>query len=191
MIIQTNPSRKILAIVGRAGSGKTTLARLLEARHNYAVMDFAQPLKDMIWSLLLNQGMPPEEINDRLNGHRKEEFCPELSGRTARYAMQTLGYEWRELIDTNLWVNVWERRVIKSPKIVVADLRFPHELERVRKLNGRVISLVRGEDLSFGSLHESERHFAAIMAQSDLVIVNDMTPLDMLRQVENFFGDWL
>jgi hypothetical protein len=105
--------------------------------------------------------------------------------------MQTLGTEWRDLIDTNLWVDVWRHRIENLSKVVVADMRFPHELDQVRSLGGKVISIIRGEDSTFASLHNSEQHIARLTADADLVIVNDMTPNDMLRQVQNFFGDWL
>lgn len=184
-------SRKILAIAGRAQSGKSTLAELLTLNHNYEPIDFAGPLKSMIADLLIIQGMPSGDAWAHLYGLKKELPCLELSGRSARYAMQTLGTEWRDLMDKNLWVDIWRRQVENLSKVVVEDMRFPHELERVRSLGGKVVSIVRGEDTTFGQLHESERHFASLMAQSDLVIVNDMTPEDMLRQVETFFGDWL
>lgn len=184
-------NNKILAICGRAQSGKSTLARLLCNRHKYEINDFADPLKDMLRALLMMQGMSEAEAFERLYGSIKELPCLELCGRTTRHAMQTLGTEWRDMIDKNLWVEVWNKRILHKPKVVVGDMRFPHEFERVRLLGGKVISLIRGEDFSFAPLHESERHFAAIMAQSDLVIVNDMTPLDMLKQVETFLGDWV
>jgi hypothetical protein len=184
-------TRKILAITGRLQSGKSTLAHLLETRHGYKICDFADPLKQMIAALLRLQGMTEDDIYERLYGSKKELPCPELSGRSARHAMQTLGTEWRDLIDTNLWVDVWRHRIENLSKVVVADMRFPHELDQVRSLGGKVISIIRGEDSTFASLHNSEQHIARLTADADLVIVNDMTPNDMLRQVQNFFGDWL
>lgn len=184
-------SQKILAICGRAQSGKSTLAKLLETEHGYEINDFADPLKGMIRTLLMMQGMTETDVYEHLYGSKKEISCPEFSGRTARHAMQTLGTEWRNLINIHLWVNVWENRIIDLPKVVVGDMRYPHELERVKSLGGKTISVIRGEDPTFGPLHDSERHIATLTAQADLVIVNDMTPLDMLKQVEIFFGDWL
>lgn len=189
-------SRKILAISGRAESGKSTLRKQLVLKHFYDHQPFAKELKEMLTAYLHSQGLDDTTINRMLDGDLKNVPTEYFENRTPRYAMQTLGTEWRDLLGVKLWVNSWNRRLFSRESIgviefVIDDLRFPHELERVRFLGGKVISLIRGEDTTFGQLHDSERHFTSIIAQSDIVIVNDMTPEDMLHQVETFFGDWL
>ncbi len=55
---------------------------------------------------------------------------------TPRKRMQTLGTEWREMIDHNLWVKMAvveiERHLLQVHTVVFDDLRFPHELEFFR-----------------------------------------------------------
>ena len=55
---------------------------------------------------------------------------------TPRKLMQTLGTEWREMIDRDLWVKMavleTERHLLQGHTVVFDDLRFPHELEFFR-----------------------------------------------------------
>lgn len=127
---------KIIAIMGAAKSGKTTAANVLE-KMGFPRMRFAGPLKEMLAVL----GLTPDD----LEGSKKETPNPLLCGKTPRHAMQTLGTEWRDMIDTRLWTTIMEKRLrqaMASPEppmaIFIDDCRFPHEIEMLRKLDAKI-----------------------------------------------------
>ena len=132
---------RVLGFAGLKGAGKSTAAKaitngILLAAHNCYEVNFADPLKNMLRALSLGGA--------ELNGDAKE-IALEWLDVTPRRLMQTLGTEWgRELIHPDLWAQLWERRTHEvlhgSPFniVVVADVRFPNELEAVHRLGGKV-----------------------------------------------------
>lgn len=120
----------IIGLLGYKNSGKSTVAEHLARQFNYDRLGFAEPLKKMLESL----GIPKQFTR----GIWKEEPNSILCGRTARWAMQTLGTEWgRELIGEDLWINVWKLH-LNSPNTVVEDVRFKNEVEAVRSKGGKL-----------------------------------------------------
>jgi hypothetical protein len=158
-------NRQIIGLTGLMGSGKSLAAQELE-RIGFTRTRFAGSLKDMMRVL----GLTEEEIE----GSLKETACALLGGKTPRYAMQTIGTEWgRELIDPELWVNVWKHKVSTiAPRVSVSveDVRFPNEAEAVRSLGGIVVRITRGVTKA-GSGHASE----AMDFQADYHVENDGT----------------
>lgn len=151
----------ILGITGKKGSGKDTFARPLieDGWHHFK---FADPLKAMLDVMLWYSGVEYLERHQLINGSRKEEPLDVLGGQTTRHAMQTLGTEWRDTICENLWTNIWLNRVKEALadgnfNIVCTDVRFPHEVEAVRSLGGKIIRIVNGFSPSDSSdTHASE-----------------------------------
>lgn len=155
---------RVIGIHGRKRSGKGTIADYLVGNNHYSVIKFADPLKDMLKILLQYWNFDHETINRCLEGDLKEVPLKELGGKTSRYAMQTLGTEWRELIDSGLWVNIAVHRIEKAlregKQIVVDDLRFPHEAQALRDIVGCelwMVSNCRIEDTSSKDTHTSEQ----------------------------------
>lgn len=104
-----------IAVIGRAGSGKTTAAEYLADIHGYIRVSFAGTLKEVathIWG--------PD-------------------ARTDRDKLQKLGMAVRE-IDPNAWVNAALRAVRlhdeagSDEKFVIDDCRFPNEYWALKEL---------------------------------------------------------
>lgn len=144
---------RLIALTGRAGSGKSTVAEYLSRNFGYRRTRFAGPLKDMLRALYASSGMEPDEIERRIEGDLKETHDPLLCGQTPRHAMQTLGTEWRELIGRELWSNMW-RASVENGHSTVEDCRFEHEYAAVKELGGIVVQIDRhgtGPELSHAS----------------------------------------
>lgn len=143
----------IIGLTGVAGSGKSTVAQYLAETHHFQRARFAGPLKNMMRSLYASAGLNDTEIERRIEGDLKEIPDDILCGSTPRYAMQTLGTEWRDLIGRDLWSRIWESS-LKGLAVVAEDCRFEHEYDLIRSKNGFVVQVVRGE--SVGGSHASE-----------------------------------
>src|SRR4051794_40547514 len=91
--------------------------------------------------------------NDDVSGtpeHRARPL-PLLGGKSARFALPTLGTDWgRRMITPDLWANALKIRLenylantpIPKP-IVVDDLRFPNDWSVIQGLGGRIITIRR------------------------------------------------
>lgn len=179
---------KIIAICGPIGVGKTTLAQTLEHRRGYTRVSFATPIKIMMETLLLYAGATPKYIDSHLYGAHKDAVCTYLSDKSCRVAMQILGKEFRDAIDRDLYVNIWQRKAAitalnPDAKIVVDDLRFFHEAHMLRKHNATIVKLHRLETTrnTVPEPHGSEVEWHDITP--DLEIHNNGLPGDMLEML--------
>lgn len=143
----------IIGLIGKAGSGKSTVAQYLSNAHGFARRPMAYRLKAMINALGVNDNILYGNVED------KEIPLAELNGRTARFAMQTLGTEWgRDIMGKSFWLDLWMRDVAFLPRIVCDDVRFENEADAIRKIGGYLIKVERtgsGLDGS-GATHTSE-----------------------------------
>lgn len=165
----------IIALKGRAGSGKSTAAKYLEGK-GYRVTSFASPFKRMMKAFGLNDA--------QLYGDKKEVPTDLLCGRSPREAMQMLGTEWGRALHPDLWTSYWRRTaemILSGDELVVVDdCRFENEARVVRALGGVVIEIIPpaaidDEDGSIALLttgiagHASE----AQDFDPDIIVVND------------------
>jgi hypothetical protein len=161
---------RIIALVGNAGAGKSTVAEYLQEVHRYQLVKFAGPLKNMLRAI----GLDDEEIE----GSLKEQPCDLLCGKTPRHAMVTLGTEWgRDQIGVDFWAGLWEEEACaylnSGQLVVVDDCRFPNELEKVLRRRGVVWRIVRPEHA--GSSIPTHRSEGALSGYYDSMrkLVND------------------
>jgi len=178
------------------GSGKSEVAKVLVNEFGAKLIKFAGPLKDMTRVLLLHMGVTPSDVERCLEGDLKELPVPgwkrqEAIGNgppeiTPRRIMQTLGTEWRNLIDLNLWVRITEEnireQIAKGHHVVVDDMRFPHEYAALQALGGKMMRITR-PGIEVTSSHGSEGllnddHF-------DIEFYNDSSLDDLREGVRN------
>lgn len=197
MIIHIRP--RAIGLSGFAGTGKTEVAKYIEAEYGFERRHIAEPLRRMIASLLRDWGFDDKTINRYLVGDLKEAVIPGI-GRTSRHLQITLGTEWgRGQVDQDLWANLWVRQAeiarTRTPPPMNDSVRFPNEETAIRDMRGITIMITRpgtgpaafkwkwlGPKLYrwFGCMwgvHDSER---TDRLTPDYVIANDGT-LDQLR----------
>ena len=155
----------IIAFTGYAGAGKSAAAKIL-VENGWTRAKFAAPLKNMLRSLLHDQGVIPELIEEMIEGRLKESPSPLLNGRTPRHAMQTLGTEWgRTCIDEDLWVDAAMRSV--SGPTVFDDCRFSNEVAAIREAGGTIIEIQRP------GVGPVNGHVSEVLVEPDWTIIND------------------
>lgn len=156
----------LIGLIGAKGSGKDTFAKPL-VENDWVNLKMAGPLKEMMYTLLDIAGINSDDVDRMIEGDLKEVPSPVLQGKTPRYAMQTLGTEWRNLMGQNLWLDIWKNQV-KSARmygedIVCTDIRFEHEAKAIRGMDGWLIRIVR-EGQSSSDTHSSESEMNSIVA---------------------------
>ena len=133
----------IIALCGPQQVGKTTAAKSLSEHFKFVRVSFADPLYDMIATLLRIPVALVRELP-------KNEPLEVLEGRTLRYTLQMLGSEWgRSLIGSEIWVNTALRRVKTlvdhGTRVVIDDCRFLNEYTALRKAGAKMVLLQRAE----------------------------------------------
>lgn len=154
-------SRLVFALYSPAmQSGKTTVADYFEARGAQPVK-FAGALKAMVATLLRECGEDEATVKEAVFGSLKELPIRELGGKSSRQLQQTLGTEWgRNMVHPDIWLNTVELKVAMYQKVglhvVIDDLRFPNEYERLRKRSDTVLIKVIRPGNTYTGGHGSE-----------------------------------
>ena len=145
------PNREI-PIIGiyspYAGAGKSTVANRLNTRFGFARLKMAGPLKDMLRQYLSSQGLDLNTVEDMIEGKLKNTPSPLLAGKSARYAMQTIGTEWgRDRMGVDFWCDAAKTQILKSTanglSVVVDDVRFPNGAQMIHDIGGYMVRVRR------------------------------------------------
>jgi hypothetical protein len=199
----------LIATVGLIGSGKDTVADYLVENYGYQRQSFAGSLKDAVAVVM---GWDRELLEGRTKEARewRETVDPWWAERlgiwnlTPRWVLQQWGTEvCRRHFHDDIWIASVEHKLLsRPPKVVISDCRFPNEVAAVRKANGLVIRVVRGEEpewfpiaieacqgneeakqeLLNRSIHESE--WAWANTDFDVVLTNNGTYRELYREVD-------
>ena len=205
---------KIIGICGSIGSGKGTVADIL-VKNGYTKISFADRLKDGVasmfgWDRDLLEGNNTEsrEWREKPDNFWSKEIGKEI---TPRYVLQKVGTEcMREGLWDNLWVSLVKQEIEtnKDKNYVIPDVRFPNEIECIRKLGGQVILVERerplywatarninqnwstkGEyhsmNVVFPKVHESEWRWILEDWEYDKIISNQNTLENLTHQVQD------
>jgi hypothetical protein len=105
-------------------------------------------------------GVPDRHLDG--SDEDKNEPLEMLGGRSARYAMQTLGTEWgRHLIAPNIWADAarqhYNGRIDAGERIVFDDVRFENECLAIMELGGLLVEIVRPNITYVRDAHPSEQ----------------------------------
>ncbi len=157
----TKPAIIPVGIAGPMGSGKSTVCdQLMRTRPDQVqetgpvkwgwalhTASHADPLKRMLEAM----GVPFLQLYG--SQADKAKSCEVLLGKSARYAMQTLGTEWgRKHIDPKVWLNCFNKEVrqigedetetgLSHLGVLSDDVRFPNEVENIQEQGGLVFWL--------------------------------------------------
>lgn len=130
----------IIGLTGKAGSGKDTVAEMLDSK-GFMCIALAAPIKAMIEALYHHAGASTHYTEHP----HKEDPCANLQGLSYRQMAQALGTEWAQqaLGRQHLWTGLAHDRIAELvgngyTKFCITDIRFPHEVEWLKRLGGAV-----------------------------------------------------
>jgi hypothetical protein len=180
---------KIIAFAGRKQSGKTTCSNCLidfwynvvdkEKTKTAKIYNFADLLKKNVcmdvFGLTHDQCYGSDDDKNTIT-HLKwdNKFL------TAREVMQFVGTDIFRNMDLNVWANATINQIKKeSPDLaVIADCRFPNEVDAVKQAGGTVVKLTRNP---FNSDHISETALDSNKyspTNFDIIITNHTMSMD-------------
>jgi len=130
----------MIGLVGKAKSGKSSVAKILVDEFGYEVFPMAGPIRKAIQSAF------PFVTGYHLGGG-KEEVIPEL-GHTGRHMLQQMGHDWgRERIGLETWIKANEAHIknnnVDFRNVVVDDVRYDNECEWIKSHGGYIIGVDR------------------------------------------------
>lgn len=190
----------LIGLVGFIGSGKGTVADILCGNYGFKKESFAAGVKDAAsvifsWDREMLEGETKEsrEWREKPDPWWSEKFGYEF---TPRKALQWIGTEaGRDIFHNDLWILSLMRRIKPSENYVIADVRFPNEIQRIKDMGGFVVWVRRGQlpewfdaAMKPGSIgmdkypevHPSEYSWIPFHDLVDFDIKNDYT-LDVLK----------
>jgi hypothetical protein len=141
----------IIALTGKAGAGKTTIANYLVEKHGFVKINFKDALvkemranfpdtlremarfyhvTSMTWAAKFPDVNTPDDV---LIDHLFNDKPPIM-----RALMQNYGTEVRRKDRSTYWVDQWITKVAGKQNVVVDDCRFLNEADAVRMQGGKV-----------------------------------------------------
>lgn len=180
---------KIIAFAGRKQSGKTTCSQFVvdlfkkNLIGKASIYNFADPLKQLCIDIL---GFSSDQCygtddnkNELVNCYWNDKQL------TAREVMQLLGTDMFRNLQRNVWSDATIRKIIKDEYDValIADCRFPNEVEAIKNNNGMVIKLTRNP---YNSDHSSEIALDPSnydQGNFDLIIDNQNLTIDQQNEI--------
>lgn len=150
--------RNFIGLVGLIDSGKGTVGDYLEKAYGFESHSFADSLKDAVssifgWPRHLLEGDTKESRSFREQVDEYWSNALDIPGLTPRMILQRMGTEvFRENFDPNIWIHSLERRITTTnldKDVVITDVRFPNEIDMIKRLGGTIFHIARNEPPSW------------------------------------------
>jgi len=178
-IVNTQP--RIIGLMGYGGAGKDSAAHIIVKYGGYEKRAFADKVRE--FAVAIDAHLPEiqetySQVVNRLgyDQAKREHKC-------VREYLVRIGHSARTVIYKEIWLDAVLPPTYndETRRIVVSDVRYPNEADRVRALGGAVWRIERP---NCDAVHETERQSIAA-AKYDLVLLNDGTLEDLERKVNN------
>jgi hypothetical protein len=143
----------IVGVCGFIGSGKDTIADYLVNFHEFRRDSFANSLKDAVsavfgWDRTMLEGRTKEarEWREQVDPWWAERLS--MPTLTPRWVLQYWGTEvCRRGFHDDIWIASLENKLrTTKDNVVISDVRFPNEVESIKKAGGIVVRVIRGNE---------------------------------------------
>lgn len=169
---------KLIGLCGFIGSGKGTVASILVNEYGFVEDSFAATLKDAVaavfgWPRHMLEGDTAEsrQWREQVDPWWSEKLGKEV---TPRWVLQYWGTDLcRVNFHEDIWIYSLERKLLSQDKnIVIADCRFPNEIDMIRRLGGEVWRVKRGPEPEWYNdavdFNSGKSNFEWVLAKSRL-----------------------
>lgn len=179
----------VVGLMGAIGSGKTTVARILEEEHDFRVIEFSTKLKDICADLFAPLGVPgacfygtQAQKNKPIEALTRDDG----SHPTGREILQHIGTEGFRAIDPGVWTRHLFATVDAADynvSFAVPGLRFPNEAEEIRKRGGEIwrVECIGGPNAGERTGHASDEEWRGIVP--DQILVAEYGDIPRLRRL--------
>lgn len=188
----------LIGLSGFATAGKNALGNFLVQDHGFKQYAFADALRAVVYALnpaivtmegsaAHNEGAQYEgtlqEIVDDVGWDRAKTENAEV-----RRLLQAMGTEaGRKILGENIWIDAIFNQIHLTDNVVLTDVRFPNEAQRIKEEGGLVVRINRPGVTALNA-HPSET--ALSEWPFDYTIPNEGS-LDVLREMTHtFVYDW-
>lgn len=173
----------LIGLAGTAGSGKDTTAQFLVKQHGFKAFAFADAVRDALKIVLA--------IEDKYFEYPLKEVVIQKYGKSARELMQALGTDWgRNSVSEDIWVDIAINKAWSSlsagSNVVLTDVRFENEANKIRKLGGKIWH-IRRPGSGTKHFHESESGIATL--PYDYVIANHSGLENLYEDIETILNE--
>jgi len=164
-------SKILIALTGRSGCGKNTIAGQVQVRLPLANDEFSWPMKE---GLMVMLGLSEKQME----GAGKDVVIPRY-GRTPRELLKSLGTGWgQDMVHPGVWIEtmseVWDAVQHKNHDVeglIITDLMSESQANWVRFNGGTVVHVVAEWQASVPDLHASDVGVESI--EGDLLFSGD------------------
>ncbi|MFD0044758.1 hypothetical protein ACFVGV_06160 [Pseudarthrobacter scleromae] len=187
----------IVGLIGKKRSGKDTFGGALIDAHGFTRVAFADPVRRAALDLdpyvgrpaLPGQLAPQREVRlsdviEAIGWEAAKDYVPEV-----RRILENFGTNSIRKLDPDFWVRMAVEKILTTPgPVVVTDVRFPNEADKIRELGGYVVRIIRPGFESAPGSHICETSLDDYVA--DVTFYNDSSLEEFLAHAEAF-GDTL
>ncbi|MCZ9884629.1 deoxynucleotide monophosphate kinase family protein [Arthrobacter sp. B2a2-09] len=158
-------SAPIVGLIGKKRSGKDTFGAALIEAHGFTRVAFADPLRQAALALdpfvgrpaLPGQLAPQKDVRlsdviETIGWEAAKDYVPEV-----RRILEAFGTDSIRKLDEGFWVRMAVEKIQATDgPVVVTDVRFPNEADKIRELGGIVVRIVRPSQEPTGPAHQCE-----------------------------------
>lgn len=156
----------IIGLCGLIGSGKDSVAEFLVEKHNFKRLAFADTLKDVACLLFdfdrnMIEGKDSEQrkIRESADEYWSKKFGFDFS---PRLSLQMIGDGLRQVTHPDLWIWKVENELKKYENVVISDVRYPNEVNMIKKNGGKIWNIFRETPEWFNTAWTKNYHLAGI-----------------------------
>ncbi len=167
-----------IALVGKQGAGKSSVAQALIAQHGFLRMSWAEPVRQ-IFEMAYGQIVDYAAMKAQL--YEVTLFNGTTALRSGRELLQRIGTDaMRDQVDQNFWIKAGVSRIWRD-QMVNDDTRFVNEATALRQRGWIIVRVVASEDirkLRIGQGFVDGGHASEVEQETitvDLELVNDGT----------------
>lgn len=188
----------LIGICGEKRSGKDTMADYLCNNYAFVKYALADPMKKGVQEMfgftdkqLWGEDEHKESIDERY-GVSPRKVMQKFASELFQFDIYKLLPEIEKKIERRLfWVyrfRAWYKKEMESKiklNVVVSDVRFPHEADPIKEMNGIIIKVVRNNKNNNLQKDNHMSETEMIEIKEDYLIVNNGTKKDYYKKIDD------